>query len=167
MRIPILALALAVALLSSGCAYSLGSSGKLPYHFVFVARPAVETDLPELEWTLARALRRGIETQSKLKIAGESAADAILEVHVVSVERETAAAQFDDQGRDRKVALRVHALATLRKADGSGTYFENLPIDVGQDIFVDSGQTQAERQAGPRIAQAIAERVVESVVDAW
>lgn len=164
---------IAIAFLASifGCAsYELGQPGdSSSYQSVYVKPVRNESTYPMLKASLTASLRKAIADTGFLEIASASSADAVLETRVVSVKREIAAVSSIDVGRGRKYELEFETLCTLYRNSGGSLQpvFVNRRVMTKQDIFADSGQVNAEHQAGPEIARKIAQRIAESVVDTW
>ncbi len=155
----------------SGCAsYQLGQPGSADaYKSVFVTPIRNESTFPMLKSSLTASIRKSISDTGFLSIESKENADTILETRVVSVNRDIAAVSSIDVGRGRKYELEFVTLCTLYRKNGSDLepVFTDRRILTKQDIFADSGQVNAEHQAGPEIARAISRRIAESLVDTW
>jgi len=168
-RITIALIGLAFAL--TGCAtYELGEPGGTDaFESVYVAPIRNESTFPMLKSSLTASIRKAIADTGFLSIDSKANADAILETRVVSVNRDIAAVSSIDVGRGRKYELEFQTLLTLYRRNGEQMepVFVDRSIVTKQDIFADSGQVNAEHQAGPEIARAIGRRIAESLVDTW
>lgn len=155
----------------AGCAsYQLGQPGDSDsYRSVYVKPVRNDSTFPMLKASLTASIRKSIADTGYLDVASSGSADTVLETRVISVNREIAAVSSIDVGRGRKYELEFETLCSLyQKIDGQlEPVFLNRRILVKQDIFADSGQVNAEHQAGPEIAKKIAQRVTESIVDTW
>lgn len=155
----------------AGCAsYQLGQPGESDsYRSVYVKPVRNESAFPMLKASLTASIRKAIADTGYLDVASSGSADTVLETRVISVNREIAAVSSIDVGRGRKYELEFETLCSLyQKIDGQlKPVFLNRRILVKQDIFADSGQVNAEHQAGPEIAKKIAQRVTESIIDTW
>ncbi|MDE0768953.1 MAG: LPS assembly lipoprotein LptE [Opitutaceae bacterium] len=164
-------LLLASLLSLSGCAsYQLGQPGNNgAYNSVYVTPIRNESTFPMLKSSLTASTRKAISDTGFLSIDSKDNADTILETRVVSVHRDIAAVSSIDVGRGRKYELEFVTLCTLYRKNGSQLepVFTDRRILTKQDIFADSGQVNAEHQAGPEIARAIAQRIAETLVDTW
>ncbi len=164
-------LALVTVVAFSGCAsYQLGQPGESDsYRSVYVKPVRNDSTFPMLKASLTASIRKAIADTGYLDVASSGSADTVLETRVISVNREIAAVSSIDVGRGRKYELEFETLCSLyQRVDGQlEPLFLNRRILVKQDIFADSGQVNAEHQAGPEIAKKIAQRVTESIVDTW
>ncbi len=164
-------LALGTFIAFSGCAsYQMGQPGESDsYRSVYVKPVRNDSTFPMLKASLTASIRKAIADTGYLDVASSGSADSVLETRVISVNREIAAVSSIDVGRGRKYELEFETLCSLYQNVGGQLepVFLNRRILVKQDIFADSGQVNAEHQAGPEIAKKIAQRVTESIVDTW
>ena len=155
---------------ASCASYQMGQPGESDsYRSVYVKPVRNESTYPMLKASLTASLRKAIADTGFLDVATSTSADTVLETRVISVNREIAAVSSIDVGRGRKYELEFETLCTLYQKVGGQLepVFVNRRINVKQDIFADSGQVNAEHQAGPEIARKIAQRVTESIVGTW
>ena len=164
-----LLLALASFALLGGCAaYQMGSPGALDFKTVYVRPVTIDADLPELDQALARALRKEIEASANIRLAPSDQADATLEVKVTQARRETVAVSRSDVGRGRKFELHLSFVVNLRDNRQPDAYLiQERALSLRQDVYVDQGQTDAERQAGPEIARKASQMIVETIGESW
>jgi len=163
-------LAFALCILPGCATYQLGApGGSASYKTIYVKPVRNDSTFPMLKATLTASLRKSIQESGFLSNAAEDEADTILDTRVVSVKRDIAAVSSIDVGRGRKYELEFETLCTLYfREDGQmKPLFTNRRVIAKQDIFADSGQVNAEHQAGPEIARKIARRISESVLDTW
>lgn len=162
---------ISVFVVLTGCAsYQMGQPGDSDsYRSVYVKPVRNDSTYPMLKASLTASIRKSIADTGYLEVATSSSADTVLETRVLSVNREIAAVSSIDVGRGRKYELEFETLCSLYQKVGGQLepVFVNRRILVKQDIFADSGQVNAEHQAGPEIARKIAQRVTESIVDTW
>ncbi len=163
---------LCVLALLAGCAsYHLGQpgAGDESYGSVYVKPIRNESTFPLMKASLTASIRRAISDTGFLSLSSESAADTILETRLVSVKRDIAAVSSIDVGRGRKYELEFETLCTLYRRSGNELepVFSDRRIITKQDIFADSGQVNAEHQAGPEIARQIARRISDTLLDTW
>lgn len=167
---PRLLLLASLAFLTGCASYQIGQPGNADaYKSVYVTPIRNESTFPMLKSSLTASIRKAISDTGFLSIESKDNADTILETRVVSVRRDIAAVSSIDVGRGRKYELEFVTLCTLYKKNGSQLepVFTDRPILTKQDIFADSGQVNAEHQAGPEIARAIGKRIAETLVDTW
>ena len=71
-------------------------------------------------------------------------------------------------GRARKFEVTVDSLLSLRSLKEPDTYyFRDRALTVTVDVFTDSGQVSAERQAAVEIARKIAVDATELIQEVW
>lgn len=168
MRRAILASLILLPLLGGCASYQLGQPAPPEYRTVFVAPTANETDLPQLAAPVAAALRRAIEQTGALNLATRGAADTELRLRLVDAKRERLAVQSQDLGRARKIDLQLEvSLSLLRSGTEDQFIISDRRFTVTQEIYLDSGQIEAETQAAPEIARKIAEATAEILLDSW
>ncbi|HCR28940.1 MAG TPA: hypothetical protein DIV79_02860 [Opitutae bacterium] len=166
----IIAIFVALSVLTSCATYQLGTPGNSEsFKTVYVKPVRNDSTFPMLKATLTASLRKSIQESGFLSNASEGEADTILETRVVSVKRDIAAVSSIDVGRGRKYELEFETLCTLYQSEDGQMkpLFTDRRVIAKQDIFADSGQINAEHQAGPEIARKIARRISESVLDTW
>ena len=159
----------AIALLAGCASYHLGSPGALDYSTVYIAPPLNQTTLPKLESAVDVALRKAIEQSGPLHLAGRGQANVELTVRLVEVKRAIEAVQSNDLGRARKIALRLEVAFDLRRSDAAPDDFmiHDRHFIVSQDVYVDSGQIEAEYQATPELARKVAQEATGLLLDVW
>lgn len=163
---------LALLVVFSGCAtYQLGEPGGTndAFQSVYVSPIRNESTFPMLKSSLTASIRKAISDTGFLSIGSQAGADAVLEIRVISVHRDIAAVSSIDVGRGRKYELEFQTVCSLYRRNGQQMepVFVDREIVTRQDIFADSGQVNAEHQAGPEIARKIGQRIAESLVDTW
>lgn len=154
-----------------GCAsYQLGQPGNTnSYKSVHVEPVRNDSTYPMLKASLTASIRKAIAETGFLSLESSDRADTVLETRVLSVKRGIAAVSSIDVGRGRKYELEFETLCSLYRKNGNKLepIFVDRRILAKQDIFADSGQVNAEHQAGPEIARKIARRIAETIVDTW
>ncbi len=152
-----------------GCAsYQLGTPGGDEYSSVYVKPIRNDSTYPLLEQSLTSSIIRAINESGSLSTASQSNAETTLEIIVSNANREIAAVTSQDVGRGRKFEMQFDVLCSLYRNNGNNDIiFQNRSISVSQDIFADSGQVNAEHQAGPEISRKISQRVANLLTDVW
>ena len=158
-----------LALLAGGCAsYEIKDSGSPSYANVHVKPVLNNSTFPVLEATLTSSIRKAVDDTGFLRTASANSADAILQVTVDRVKRDTLAVQGSDLGRGRKFELQFELSCSLYKdVSQTAAHFTNRPLVIRQDIFADSGQVNAEFQATPEVSRKIATQVANLLTDVW
>ncbi len=169
MRTPLATLLASFLLIGGGCAsYQLGNPSQPDYGSIRVAPPRNESSLPQAEAPIATALRQAIQQSGDLEFSSATTADSVLELTLLEISRPIAAALSEDVGRGRKFELVAQLSLSLRREGDSENYLiRDRTFTVRQDIFSDSGQIDAERQATPELARKIAERAAQILQEAW
>ncbi len=99
-------------------------------------------------------------------------------MEITDYRREVATQRRDDTGLARKFALTLGVRCTLKDRRAGKDLFTNREILVRRDAYTDSGQNlpsgtsvsgqlQAEYQALPLLADALADKVAHAVLDVW
>ena len=153
----------------SGCAhYQLGTAARLPFATLYVAPVENRAMLPQAQSLVATEIRDAFLKDGRVTlVATPETADAVLQVSLVSYDRQVAAANPADTGLTRKFALNLHASCTLSDRRTGRPLFANREILATRDAFTDSGQLQAEYQALPLLATVLAGKVAHAVFDVW
>ncbi len=169
LRMPTLLGFILVLALLSGCAsYQLGNPVNLGYDSVYVKPVRNDSTYPLLEQILTTSIINAINESGTIRTTNQSDAQSILEVVVANADREIAAVTSQDVGRGRKFEMNFEVLCSLYPNDGSNqAIFRGRPVRISQDIFSDSGQVNAEHQAGPEIARKISLKVANLFSDSW
>ncbi len=163
-----LASALLLCLLGGCATYQLGETANLEFRSVFVAPPANQTSLPQLAAPVAAAMRRSIEQSASLDLASRSDADAELRLRLVESGRERLAVQSQDLGRARKIDLQIEvSLSLLRSGSADQYIIRDRRFTISQEVYLDSGQIEAEAQATPELARKIAQAAADILLDPW
>ena len=153
----------------AACAhYHLGTKTRLAFATVYVAPVEDRAMLPQAQAIVATALRDALLRDSRVTlVASPAGADVTLRVALVGYNREMAAANPADTGLARKFALHLRATCTLTNNRTARPFFTDRDITATKDAYTDSGQLQAEYQAVPLLAEALADQVAHAVLDVW
>lgn len=165
MRIPSLALAVAVATLP-GCGYSL--HGNLPDHVRTVAVPVFtnRTAEPAIESFLTQAVVEAFATNGRLRVVTPGEADAVLEGEVVGYEIQALA--FDPRASIRQYRLVVTMNLRFRDVRRNAILFEQARFQERADFRVIGAVSQTisrEESALRSAALDIARSIVSLAVD--
>ena len=157
-----------LAVLAACSHYQLGTKARLTFATLYVAPIEDRAMVPQAQAVVASALREALLKDGRVALAASpESADATLRIALVGYEREVAAASAADTGLAREFALNLHANCTLTDNRTKRPLFTNRPIRVTRYAFTDSGQLQAEYQALPALAGALADKVAHAVLDVW
>ncbi|MBC7369589.1 MAG: hypothetical protein H7343_22700 [Undibacterium sp.] len=166
--------------LPAGCAnYQLGTAGKLAFTTLFVEPATTKILLPQAQAIIGTQVREAFLRDNRVTLVNSpEAADATLSMAITDYRREVATQRRDDTGLARKFALTLGVRCTLTDRRAGKALFTDREITVRRDAYNDSGQTlpsgvgvsgqlQAEYQALPLLAEALAAKVAHAVLDVW
>jgi len=156
-------------LLLSGCAnYRLGTGGQVSFRTLYVAPVVNESNAPQTVAIVSTQLREAFLHDSRVILVNTAEeADATLTVHLLKYSREGQTRQTVDTGLVRKFDVTLNAEATLRDNRDNKLLFEKRKVQATRQIFVDSGQLQAEYQNIPLLAETLAKNVLGATLDVW
>jgi len=162
----LLLLTLVASLLAQGCAhYQAGDGTSVPFSSIQISPVKNQSLAPQITQVLNHDLRESFIRNGKLRV--EDGADATLKVTLTRYERETIATNSQDTGLARKYALTLSATCDLLNPGSETPYFSARVVTASLDIFLDSGQTQAETQAMPLLSKKLAEAISKEVLQVW
>lgn len=158
-----------LGLLLSGCSnYHLGTTGKLAFRTLYVAPVVNETTTPQAVAIVSTQLREAFLRDSRVVLVNTPEdADATLTVTLVSYDRKAQTRQSGDTGLARKFDITLDAEATLRANRDNKPIFTDRKVQAVRQVFVDSGQLQAEYQNIPLLAETLAKNVRSATLDVW
>lgn len=161
-------LAAAVAL-AGGCShYQLGTGATPAFRTLHVEPVANRTALPQAQAIVSTQLREAFARDARTQLTNSAtAADAVLTVALTGYRRDVAAVREGDTGLARKFNVTLEATCTLRVNRTANPVWENRAVSVTREVFTDGGQLQAEHQALPLLAEALAAKIVRSSLDTW
>jgi len=156
-------------LLLSGCAnYRLGTGGQVSFRTLYVAPVVNESNAPQTVAIVSTQLREAFLHDSRVILVNTAEeADATLTVHLLKYSREGQTRQTVDTGLVRKFDVTLNAEATLRDNRDNKLLFEKRKVQATRQVFVDSGQLQAEYQNIPLLAETLAKNVLGATLDVW
>ena len=155
-------------LLLAGCShYQLGTGKPPAFRTLYVPPVENSTLLPQARAVVSSQLRSALLRDGRVSLTDSpEGADATLTVTLSEFGREVAAGRENDTGLARKFNLRLTARCTLRLRDGTAV-LDGRTLSVQREAFTDGGQGQAEYQAVPLLAEALAQRIVHATLDPW
>ncbi|MSU34818.1 MAG: hypothetical protein EXS36_06845 [Pedosphaera sp.] len=152
----------------AGCAgYHLGPSNGQIAGERSVAVPLFrnETREPRVAVTVAQALRRRVQRDGTLRLATHGTADIVLSGVLIAYDRQILSYQPNDVITPRDYVAKMTARVTAK--DGGRTLFER-EFTGHTTVRLATDPAQAEAQALPMIAEDLARRIAEALVDgAW
>jgi hypothetical protein len=158
-----------VGLLLSGCSnYRLGTGTELSVRTLYIAPVVNESNLPQAVAPVSAQLRETFLRDARIILVNTpDEADAILTVTLVRYGRESQVRQTVDTGLTRKFDVTLDAEVTLRDTSEKKSIFENRKVQAVRQVFVDSGQLQAEYTNVPLLAEELAKNIRSASLDAW
>lgn len=154
------------AIIFQSCAhYQAGDGSSLPFSSIQVNPVTNQSQAPQITQVLNHDLRETFIRSGK--VAVETGANTQLSVTLTHYDRENIATNSQDTGLARKYAITLSATCDLIRTGEETPYFNNRPITVTLDIFLDSGQTRAETNAIPLLSKKLAEAIANEVLQTW
>jgi len=155
--------------LFSGCShYQLGTEGKLTFTTLYVEPVENKTLLPQARAIVTTQVREALERDGRVQLANSAnSADATLQITIQNYHRDIASVRENDTGLARKFTLTLGVTCTLHDNRGGKDLFTDRVVNVQRDAFTDGGQLQSEYQTLPLLAQALADKIVHTVLDVW
>jgi hypothetical protein len=166
--------------LGNGCAhYQLGAGAKPTFTTLYVEPVTTKILLPQSQATLETQIRAAFVRDARVTLVNSpEAAEATLKLHLIDYHRDVATQRRDDTGLARKFTLTLGVACTLTDRRTGRPLFDQRLIEARRDAYTDSGQKlpsgisvsgqlQAEYQALPLLADALADKVAHAVLDVW
>ena len=160
--------ALALAVLVSGCGYTIGLGGNLPSHIKTVAVPIFVngTQQPAVENFITAAVVNAFVTSGRLKVVPVSQADSILEGEIVGYHLDAIA--FNQSVNITEYRLRVRVNIKFRDVRQNSTLWVQDGLEEWADFRVQgqvSDTIAREDVATRQAAVEIGRRIVAAAVD--
>ncbi len=161
-------LALAACAGLTACShYHLGAPGRPVAQSLFVVPATNASFAPQAAPLVTEAVRLALSRDGRISLASSpAAAEARLEIRLVSFERDVLAARRDDTALARKFAVKLTAEVTVVDSHDK-ILVDRRTITATRDVFVDSGLQPAEYQTMPLLAEALAAEIAHTVLDTW
>lgn len=163
----VVAAAAAAALFSAGCAnYRIGTT--LPSHLktVYTAPFVNHTDQPQIESTIAGAVRQEFQRDGQLKLAGEDAADIVVECTLRSYTLE--ALRYDANSPKTAQEYRAIIRADINAYErANGNKITKQSVSGSTTLQAVGDLVTARRNALPDVADDLAKDIVDAVISAW
>lgn len=161
------AAALCLVLFSGCVGYQLGTMLPRGIDSVFIPTIVNRSDEPLVETELTRAVVEATQREGSLRIAPREQADAELEVVLNDYRLEPVGYQDrrDSSADEYRVVLEA-SVVMRRRSDG--LVLAQSPRVSGDTSFYFAGDlASAKRMALPAAAEDLAQRIIETVVEAW
>lgn len=151
---------------SSGCSYSLGSSGKLPFSTIEIAPIVNNADIPQAQAMLARDIAGTLNREPKLSTVIENGA-AELKIEITDFRRNTVATSSEDSVLASVSQLTLVLNCSLLNTRSGKYYFRNRKISVSTDAYAGESPGLSESQSFPVLSREAARKVRDLVVGVW
>ena len=167
--------------LLGGCAhYRLGTAAQPNFTTLYIEPVATKLLLPQAQALVSSQIRAAFNRDGRITLVNSpEGADATLKVTLIEYGREVAALRAGDTGLARKFTLTLGVLCTLTDRRAQRSLFTDRSVKAHRDAFTDgssgsiggapalSGQSQAEYQSLPLLADALAEKITHAALDVW
>ncbi len=158
-----------MAMLTSGCpalGYRLGAALPADIRSIGLAPCANRTREHDLEPIVTQAILRLLQQYGNVRVIDPDKADARLEVTLTHFEQQPLLYGRDDPLRGREFRIRGTAHVLLRRRVSGEELVERTL--VGETTFVAPGDLITPKaEALPRLAEDLARRIVDAIVEAW
>jgi hypothetical protein len=151
-----------------GCAgYKLGSMLPDDIRTVHVPSFVNETSEPLIEIECQRAMIEELQRDGSLRIADESAADAIVRVRLREYRLEPVVYDTIDRSNVRQYRIKLAASLMMTRSANDQVIVER-PVVRGEGVFNVTGDLSSSKLAGLPVAAAdLARNLVQQIVEAW
>lgn len=150
----------------SGCAYSLGNRGALPFSTIEI-RPIVnEADLPQAQATLARDIADVLNREPGLSTVIENGA-AELRIVISDYRRTISASSSEDSVIASTQRLTLDLKCTLVNSRTGKFYFRDRKISVSTEVYTGTSPGLGEPQSFPVLSREAARKVRDLITSVW
>ena len=157
--------ALSAIIFQSCASYQAGDGSSLPFTSIQVNPVRNQSQAPQITQVLNHDLRESFIHSGRVTV--ENGANTQLNVTLTGYDRDNIATNSQDTGLARKYALTLSATCDLVRTGEDAAYFNNRPVTVTVDIFLDSGQTRSETNAIPLLSKKLAAAIANEVLQTW
>ncbi len=148
--------------------YRLGTGSTPEFSTLYVQPVANPAAVPQAEALVGAQLRNTLLSDGRVRLVDDpTEADAVLEVVIVDYSREAATSRPDDTGLGRKFSVTLAAAVTLRENRTGRVLVNSRRVEASRDAFAEPGLQQAEYQALPLLAELLARRSADTILDVW
>lgn len=163
-------LILAIAVLSLGCGIYSFSGSSLPSHIKTVAVPIFENESLEVDIAnqVTEAVKDRFLQDGRLKVMGETRADAVVEGRVTSYENKVYNYSADETPEDYIVVLRVAVVVRDAVKNRELLKDDAFVVSAVYSVLPDSDQTlQDEESAREQAISELAEDILAQMTEQW
>lgn len=158
--------ALVIALGLSGC-YHWGSPGELPFATLYIAPVENDTYVPQAQSLVSSQLRKQFLREGRIILDNKDAADAILYTTLTTYTTSTAATQEKETGLPRSFSFGLRAAISLYSVKEQKMLIKKQSVSSSVVTQIDGGAQLAEYQSIPTLAQELALKIKETVLNPW
>lgn len=152
----------------AGCtSYKMGDPAELPFATIHIEPPLNTSTAPQAAALVGTTLTRQLDRTGRVRIASESAADAVVQVTLVRLTREPTISRSEDTGLARRWRVTLEAEVTLTDRRTGKTYFAQRNVSAFDEVYSDSGLVTAEYQNMPLLATRLAEAIAYEITSVW
>lgn len=157
---------LLIVLHLSGC-YHWGSPGELPFATLYIAPVENDTYIPQAQSLVSSQLRKQFLREGRILLDNKDQADAILYTTLTTYTTSTAATQEKETGLPRSFSFGLTASISLYSVKEQKMLINQQSISSSVVTQIDGGAQLAEYQSIPTLAQELALKVKETVLNPW
>ncbi|MDR0993642.1 MAG: LPS assembly lipoprotein LptE [Verrucomicrobiota bacterium] len=168
MKHPAIVCAVLLPLLFSGCAaYRLGSMLPADVKTVYVPTVINETSEPLIEQDVTRAVLSQVQMDGSLRLADESLADTILEVHITRFWLDPVAYVKGESSTANQYRMSIRASFVLTRRADNSIVAEAPAVNGWYDFDFAGDMTSSKAIALRPAAEDLGRRIVDRIVQYW
>lgn len=156
------------ALLSlfTGC-YHLGSPSNLPFTRLYIAPVENDTYVPQAQSLVSSQLRKQFLREGRIVVDHKEDADAILYTKLTQYTTSTAATNEKETGLPQSFSFGLTATISLYSCQEDKMLLTNKSISSSIVTQIDGGAQISEYQSIPTLAQELALKIKETLLNPW
>jgi hypothetical protein len=161
---------LGFCLMAAGCAnYTLGPTGALPFHTLYVAPVQNNGNAPQAQALVSDMLRQSLLQEGNLQLADQTSADATLDVVLLDYKRTIASTSSNNTLNAQSYTITLSANCTLVDNRTGKVYFKNMEINASAETFIQATNNLAEPeyQTMPILARDMGKKIADAVISTW
>ncbi len=158
--------ALGLCLSLSGC-YHWGSPGELAFSTLYIAPVENDTYIPQAQSLVSSQLRKQFLREGRILLDNKDSAEAILYTTLTTYTTSTAATQEKETGLPRSFSFGLTASISLYSVKEQKMLINKQSISSSVVTQIDGGAQLAEYQSIPTLAQELALKIKETVLNPW
>lgn len=166
---PLLSL-MVLGFLLNGCGYRLGNVvGENMRDVRTIYLPVVrnKTLEPNIHMIMTNELARRINNDGTFALGPEKGSDAIMEVSIVGVERQSLRRSITDVSDVEEMRITLTCEVTVTNLRRGERVLNKRLVSGSTDFFIQQNQQEAERQAIPLAAEDAAKKIIALIAEGW